>query len=101
MKVLAWIQAALFALIAVPAHAGTPPGMLPGTPPNQDAAMTDPERLQPASASLGFDRWIAGFRTRALAAGKALPAVPAVETLKPSTDGADFAGRWLGEGGLV
>ncbi|MEZ5793043.1 MAG: lytic murein transglycosylase [Defluviimonas sp.] len=43
--------------------------MLPGTPPNQDAAMTDPERLQPASASLGFDRWIAGFRTRALAAG--------------------------------
>lgn len=31
--------------------------------------MTGPEQILPASANLGFDRWIAGFRGRALARG--------------------------------
>ena len=38
---------------------------------------------------------------RALAAGAALPAAPPVETLKPNTDGSEFAGRWLGANGLA
>jgi membrane-bound lytic murein transglycosylase B len=37
--------------------------------PMERATMTGPETLQPASANLGFDRWIEGFRRRAQAQG--------------------------------
>ncbi len=61
------------ALIAVvstllPAMAGAA-GITPSFPDNQDRIMSGPEELVPASANLGLDRWIAGFRGRALAQG--------------------------------
>ncbi|PKP73470.1 MAG: lytic murein transglycosylase [Alphaproteobacteria bacterium HGW-Alphaproteobacteria-6] len=48
---------------ALPIAAGTAPAAL------RSIAMTGPETLHPAAATAGFDRWIAGFRGRALAQG--------------------------------
>lgn len=52
----------------LPATAGAA-GMAPSSPNNQGRIMSGPEELVPASANLGFDRWIDGFRGRALAQG--------------------------------
>lgn len=52
----------------LPATAGAA-GMAPSSPNNQGRIMSGPEELVPASANLGFDRWIDGFRGRALAKG--------------------------------
>ncbi len=44
-------------------------GIAPSSPDNQGRIMSGPEELIPASANLGFNRWIDGFRGRALAQG--------------------------------
>lgn len=61
----AGLAVALWALMPAVADAGSP-----GAPVGrQGAVMGGPEETIPAAANLGFDRWIEGFRERALAAG--------------------------------
>ncbi|OYX45155.1 MAG: murein transglycosylase [Rhodobacterales bacterium 32-67-9] len=52
----------------LPAMAGAA-GMVPAAADSQGRIMGGPEELIPASANLGFNRWIEGFRGRALAQG--------------------------------
>ena len=52
----------------LPAMAGAA-GIALAPPHNQGRIMSGPEELVPASANLGFNRWIDGFRGRALSQG--------------------------------
>ncbi len=61
----AGLAVALWAVLPAIADAATP-----GAPADRrDWVMSGPEEVIPAAANLGFDRWIEGFRSRALAAG--------------------------------
>lgn len=59
----------LWALLPALAGAAGAPAGGAGTDISGGIAMTGPETLHPAAANAGFDRWIAGFRGRALAQG--------------------------------